>query len=71
MMPLKPGKRRLRARGWGGIEDEVAGYFPLFLVVTTARIASYAIYYLSADLQKPAGAASNKASSSWEVVVPD
>ena len=27
-------------------------YFPLFLVLTTADMASYAIYYLSADVQR-------------------
>jgi hypothetical protein len=28
-------------------------YFPLFLVPAPADLASFAIYYLSADLQKP------------------
>jgi hypothetical protein len=29
-------------------------YFPLFLVLQTVSSTSYAIYYLSADLQSPA-----------------
>ena len=28
-------------------------YFPLFLVLTTKQKTAYAIYYLSADLQRP------------------
>ncbi|KFC67263.1 hypothetical protein FG93_03999 [Bosea sp. LC85] len=28
-------------------------YFPLFLVLATKDLASYAIYYLAADLQQP------------------
>ena len=39
---------------WGPQRDrmEAAIYFPLFIVLTTIE-RSYAIFYLSADLQKP------------------
>ena len=32
---------------------EAGIYFPLFLVLATADLAEHAIYYLSADLQRP------------------
>ena len=40
---------------WGPQRErmEAGIYFPLFLVLATAQQAEYAIYYLSADLQRP------------------
>lgn len=40
---------------WGPQSERMqAGiYFPLFLVLTTVEMTPYAIYYLSADLQRP------------------
>jgi hypothetical protein len=32
---------------------DAAIYFPLYLVLATANLKQYAIYYLSADLQPP------------------
>jgi hypothetical protein len=40
---------------WGPQNERMAAnvYFPLFLVLVAPGAASYAIYYLSADLQEP------------------
>jgi hypothetical protein len=47
--------RYVLGAAWGPQRERMdAGiYFPLFLVLATAAEASYAIYYLSADLQRP------------------
>ena len=47
--------RRILGAAWGPQNERMLSgiYFPLFLVLVTAEL-SYAIYYLSADLQNPA-----------------
>jgi hypothetical protein len=47
--------RQVLGAAWGPQYERMqAGiYFPLFLVLATAGFASHAIYYLSADLQRP------------------
>ena len=47
--------RQILGAAWGPQRErmEAGIYFPLFLVLVTADRASYAIYYLPADLQRP------------------
>jgi Dam-replacing family len=47
--------RQVLGAAWGPQDERMrAGiYFPLFLVLATTGFASHAIYYLSADLQRP------------------
>lgn len=47
--------RAILGAAWGPQQERMqAGiYFPLFLVLATNDLASYSIFYLSADLQRP------------------
>lgn len=47
--------KSIMGAAWGPQSERMQSgiYFPLFLVLATAGRASHAIYYLSADLQRP------------------
>lgn len=47
--------RQIFGAAWGPQRErmEAGIYFPLFLVLATADLVSYAIYYLPADLERP------------------
>ncbi len=47
--------KRVLGAAWGPQHDRMqAGiYIPLYLVLTTAHLGPYAIFYLPADLQRP------------------
>jgi Dam-replacing family len=46
--------RQVLGAAWGPQRErmEAGIYFPLFLVLATAEMKEYAVYYLSADLQR-------------------